>query len=88
MYHRDVDTKHGGGGSSMDDSRVGTVISNSDVLETRGKSALELATSSRYVVRPVRCWLITFLLSYVNVGGTYVYVQPAVENSFQHDCPM
>eukprot|EP00903_Cladosiphon_okamuranus_P012466 g11675.t1 len=40
---------HGGGGSgSMDDSRVGTVISNSDVLETRGESALELATSSRY----------------------------------------
>ena len=50
LYHHGMDTKYGGHGSgSMDDSRVGTVISNSDMLETRGESALELATSSRCV---------------------------------------
>ncbi|CAM9785040.1 unnamed protein product, partial [Ectocarpus sp. 12 AP-2014] len=37
--------------SALDDSRVGTVISGSDLrdaLETKGRSALELATASRY----------------------------------------
>lgn len=50
LYHHNMDTKYGGqSSSSMDDSRVGNVASNSDVLETRGRSALELATSSRCV---------------------------------------
>ncbi|CAN0239006.1 unnamed protein product, partial [Hapterophycus canaliculatus] len=52
LSHHGMGTRYGNGaGGMMDDSRVGTVISGSDLndeLETRGRSALELATSSRY----------------------------------------
>lgn len=63
----------------MDDSRIGTVTSNvelSDVLDTQGKSALELATSSRHVRgrdgcdRPFVCvciWLVS-LLCFIKSG--------------------